>query len=150
MIKKEQVVQLVLDACPSFRETLSNSKDRDLLYVVAGDLARHLLELYRVGKAEEFIAVAKMIEQLHLDGDPYVNELATIGFLEGIQNGWANNGEDPETFFQFLLPESRKRWKALNNFWQGKTREFKDELHNHASDATSESAPDAASSSHQG
>jgi hypothetical protein len=66
--------------------------------------------------------VARVIERLHVEGDPYVREAATIGLLEGIQNVWGNNGVDPELFFPFLLPESVRWWKSLNKFWNGESK----------------------------
>lgn len=119
MIKQEQVMPLILKACPSFQESWEKSDNKDLLYVVMGDLACHLLSLYRDNRTEEFPAVCELVERFHLEGDSYVRELATIGFLEGIQNVWGNNDADPEDFCKFLLPESRKWWKELNDFWAG-------------------------------
>jgi hypothetical protein len=46
---------LILEACPSFQETWDKSDDQDLLYVVMGDLARHLLTLYRSDRTDEFV-----------------------------------------------------------------------------------------------
>lgn len=111
---------LVLEACPSFRETWEGSDDQDLLYVAMGDLARHLLKLYQAGHTDEFGPLCQAIERLHLDGDAYVKELATIGILEAIQNVWGHTDTDPEEFHKFLLPESRRWWKELNEFWAGK------------------------------
>jgi len=121
---------MILEACPSFRETWDTSPDKDLLYVVVGNLARHLLTLYRAGQTDEFKPVCETVERLHVEGDDYVRELATIGFLEGVQNVWANNGADPEDFYPFLLPESRKWWKELNDFWAGKIPRVGAGLHN--------------------
>jgi hypothetical protein len=121
MIKQDQVISLVLESCPSFRSTWEHSNDQDLLYVVMGDLARHLLVQFRDKQTDEFKPLCSIIERLHIEGDPYVRELATIGFLEGIQNVWSNSNEDPEQFCKFLLPESQKWWKELNDFWEGKT-----------------------------
>jgi hypothetical protein len=63
-----------------------------------------------------------VIERLHVEGDSYVREAATIGLLESIQNQWGNNGVDPENFFPFLLPESARWWKSLNKFWTGESK----------------------------
>jgi hypothetical protein len=90
--------------------------------VALGGFARHLLDLFRAGKTEVFPSVAQVIERLHVEGDPYVREAATIGLLEGIQNAWANNNADPEVFFPFLLPESARWWKSLNKFWSGESK----------------------------
>lgn len=130
MIKQEQVMPLILESCPSFQETWDKSDDQDLLYVVMGDLARHLLSLYRDKQTEEFAPLCQVIERLHTDGDGFVRELATIGFLEGIQNVWGNNDADPEGFRSFLLAESRKWWEELNDFWAGKIPYVGAGLHN--------------------
>jgi len=68
-----------------------------------------------------FPAVARVIERLHVEGDGYVREAATIGLLEGIQNAWSNNTVDPESFVPHLLPESLRRWRSLNDFWSGES-----------------------------
>lgn len=59
---------------------------------------------------------------LHVEGDDYVREAATIGLLEGIQNDWGNHLVDPELFAIHLLPESRQYWDELNAFWRGGKR----------------------------
>jgi hypothetical protein len=129
MIKQEQVIPLILEACPSFQGTWDKLDNQDLLYVVMSDLARHLLLLYRDKRTEEFGPLCKVIECLHTNGDGFVRELVTIGFLEGIQNSWSNNGTDPEGFCKFLLPESRKCWKELHDFWAGKIPYMGADLH---------------------
>lgn len=135
MIKREQVIPMILEACPSFRQVFCQSDDKDLPYVVMGHLAQHLLDMHRAGQTREFGALCELIERLHTDGDLYVKELATIGLLEGIQNVWANNGEDPEHFCRFLLPESRKWWKDLKDFWQGKIKHVGNGVHNQQIDS---------------
>lgn len=130
MITSDQVMSKILEACPSFQETWDTSDDQELLYVVMGDLAHHILKLHRTGRTEEFVPLGAVIEQLHVNGDGYVRELATIGLLEGIQNVWGNSNADPEDFYPFLLPESRKWWKELNDFWAGKIPHVGAGLHN--------------------
>lgn len=120
MIEKQQITSLLLEACPSFKKTYEAFDDKDLNYAVAGELAHHLLDLYKNNKTEEFSKLARLIEEFHTKGDSYVKEYATIGILEDIQNVWGNNKTDPEKFAVFLLPVSLKYWKSLNNFWDGK------------------------------
>ena len=121
---------MILTACPSFQEMWDKSEDKELLYVVMGDLARHLLTLYETGRAEEFGPLCEVIEKLHTNGDGFVRELATIGILEAIQNVWSCTATNPEGFCRFLLPESRKWWKELNDFWAGKIPYVGAGLHN--------------------
>lgn len=125
MIAKPQVIPMLLEACPSFRpvwEQHLSENGEEILYVALGDFARHLLELFQTHKTEAFPGVARVIERLHVEGDPYVREAATIGLLEGVQNVWGNNNVDPELFLPFLLPESARWWKSLNKFWSGESR----------------------------
>ena len=130
MITKDQIISIVLKACPSFKGVYDSSDNQDLLYVVMGDLADHLLSLYKENKTEEFNELSKVIEAMHIDGDGYVKELATIGFLESIQNVWSNNGVDPKKFTKYLRPESKKWWDELNDFWEGKISSVGEGLHN--------------------
>src|SRR5262245_37547215 len=116
MISKDQVIPVLMEACPSYRLP---AEDADLLYVTLGDFARHLLQLQRQGRTAEFSSVARAIERLHVEGDHSVREVATIGLLEGIQNVWGN---EAESFVQHLLPVSAKWWQSLNDFWSGKSK----------------------------
>jgi len=119
VISKDQVMPLLMEACPSYRTPL---EDQDLLYVALGAFARHLLQLQQQSRAQEFPTVARAIERLHVEGDHYVREAATIGLLEGIQNVWGNEGTDPERFVRHLHPVSAKWWQSLNDFWNGKSK----------------------------
>lgn len=65
------------------------------------------------GKTETFPKIFEVVEQWHIEGDSYVQEAATIGFLEALQN----INTEPEHFRQFLGPESEKWWDKLNRFW---------------------------------
>jgi hypothetical protein len=123
-ITKEQVMPLLLEACPSFTERWEEHRafydDEDLLYIDLGEFAHHLVKLHKTNQTGEFPAVFDVIERLHLDGDDYVREAATIGMLEGIQNVAGNLDVDPEVFAPYLKPESAKWWRQLNDFWDGK------------------------------
>lgn len=118
VISKDQVMLLLIEACPSFR---SPSDDQDLLYVTLGDFARHLLQLQQQGRTYEFPEIARVIERLHIEGDHDVRDAVTIGLLEGIQNVWSNDGTDPELFVRHLLPVSARWWQSLNDFWSGRS-----------------------------
>jgi len=124
MITKEQVMPLLLDACPSFSKRWEEHRafyeDEELLYIDLGEFAHHLVELQKGHRTEEFPAVFRIIERLHLEGDPYVKEAATIGLLEGLQNVSGNHGLEPEDFVRYLGPASAKRWRKLNDFWDAK------------------------------
>jgi hypothetical protein len=115
MITRDQIVQTLTDTFPRFTP---ESADVDLPYVVLGDFARFLLGIHESGDEKQLARAAEVIERLHIEGDSYVKEAATIGLLEGIQNTWGHSGADPEAFARRLLPESRRWWDSLNKFWQ--------------------------------
>jgi hypothetical protein len=124
VIAKDEVMPLLLQACPSFVEpwkaySAEPTYEEGLLYIDLGEFAHHLVELMRAGPTSEFAAVFDVVERLHLDGDAYVKEAATIGLLEGIQNVAGNTGVDPERFVPHLKAESAKWWAELDGFWGG-------------------------------
>jgi hypothetical protein len=124
MITKDEVMPLFLAACRSFVpawETYRGSNpDEGLLYVDTSELAHHMVDLIKSNQTSEFPALFEIIERLHVEGDDYVKELATIGILESLQNIASNNGVDPESFVPWLGVESRRWWRQLNDFWQAK------------------------------
>jgi hypothetical protein len=124
MITKEQVMPLLLNACPSFSKKWEAHRafyeEEKLLYADLGEFAHHLVELQQSSCTQEFPAVFEIIESMHLEGDHYVKEAATIGMLESIQNVAGNSGVEPEEFLQYLKPESIRWWRQLNDFWDAK------------------------------
>src|SRR4051812_26644380 len=120
MITKEQVMPLLLEACPSFtekwKEHSADWQEENLLYIDLAEFNRHLIELHKSKQIDEFPAVFDVVEKLHIEGDDYVKGAATIGLLEGIQNiaSHTETGIDAEEFVQYLKPESAKWWHQLN------------------------------------
>jgi hypothetical protein len=115
---------MLLAACPSFERPWDEyvndpTYDEELLYIHLAEFASHLVSLQKAGDTAEFDAVFSVTEDLHINGEPYVREAATIGLLEGIQNIGSNRDLDPESFVSYLKPESMKWWKKLNAFWSG-------------------------------
>ncbi len=104
MIEQNQIMPLLLRACPSFEEDwstfLAEHGDEPLLYVSAGDFARHLLSLYRAGRVQELLPVVDAIERMHYEGSHWVKEFATIGILEAVQNAWAQDSAGLKEFGQ--------------------------------------------------
>jgi hypothetical protein len=126
-ITKYEVIPLILDACPSYLEKwnkyLAESDDEyeeGLLYLAVADFVRHFVELLSNNQREEFENIFEVIEKLHLQGDNYVKELATIGFLEDIKHSLINP-DDTGLIKKYLRPESLKWWDNLDDFWCGKT-----------------------------
>ena len=116
MICQEDIVSTLIATFPAF---VPDSDAVDLPYVVLGDFAEFVIDVYESGDETERMKAIQLIELLHIDGDPSVREAATIGLLEGIQNTWRRRGAIPHGFEASLLPESRRWWDSLNRFWSG-------------------------------
>ena len=121
MIGKDQMMDVLLAACPTFepswREFIQEWQDEPVelpLYVALADFARHVKSMLELGDTESFPNIFQAIEHLHVDGDAYVREAATIGILESLQNA-----KNPELFRPYLRSESEKWWNKLNRFWDG-------------------------------
>ena len=127
MIQKQEVMDLFLSACPSYKErwleyvrdSYDDGEER-LLYVDIGDFTSHIVDLYQEKMLNEFPCIFKVVENLHTNGDSYVKEAATIGFLESLQNHSSHVELDPEVFVCYLHPVSLRWWDALNRFRSGK------------------------------
>lgn len=130
MITPDQVMPLLLKACPSFTDTWLSIEEENkddsvpagrLLYLDAGDFVRHLAGLKGAGTTDEFNAVFDVIERLVVEGDDYVSNLGVIGFIEGFQMHTVTSfGLDPEIHFRpHLRPISHAWWIRVNRFWAG-------------------------------
>jgi hypothetical protein len=128
-ISKQEVMNLLLEACPSYKnrwlqyykENYDNG-DEQLLYIDLTDFAYHFIDLFKHKQIREFPRIFEVIELLHTDGDDFVKEAATIGLLEDIQNLALGEDINPDVFKQYLKSETLKWWNNLDDFWNGKTK----------------------------
>jgi hypothetical protein len=135
LITKDHMFGSLLEACPSFepvwrefaQEAERRPDEEPLYYILLGDLARHLVQRLKVGVVDEFPGVFQVVEDWHVLGDPYVQEAATIGLLEGIQHSATHEGIDPQAFAPWLLPQSRNWWSKLNRFCDGDAQALRDD-----------------------
>lgn len=123
---------LVLAAVPSFQQKWDRDVREDwadegspggrLGYLDAGEVARHAVDLLATGQRDEVVALLAVVERLHLEGDEYVRELATIGYLEDLQNALdRHRALTYDEMLPLLGVESRKWWHAVERFWTGKS-----------------------------
>lgn len=114
-IAADEVMPLVLAASPSFTHIWDPEENLDqgrrLLYIDVADFVRHVSRLVEAGEVSESPAIAELIERLHIEGDHFVRELATVGLLESF------HPESP--FVAWLLPKSRRWWDRLERIWNG-------------------------------
>jgi hypothetical protein len=126
VIAKDHMMGVLLDACPAFapqweafRDEWREEADDLPLYLVLADFARHLIGMVERGETAGLPAVFAAVERLHVEGEHYVREAATVGLLEGLQNlNLHPNGTDPEQFRPYLGPESARWWDKLYRFWE--------------------------------
>lgn len=124
MISRGEMMTPILAACPSFRplwhDFLNEWKDdkNPPEYLAIADLVRHVIELYTKGDVASVQKVFDVVERWHIEGDAYVKEAATIGFIEDIQNTNLHSTTSPTDFEKFLGVESRKWWLRVHEFWE--------------------------------
>jgi hypothetical protein len=125
MIRREQVIGRLLEACPSYHARWEAYRqgpefDAALLYVHLGDFADHVVDLLARDARADLAAITQALERLHLEGDDHVKEAATIGLLEGIQNVAGHRKVSTEGLEAALGAETRRWWRSLDAFWSGK------------------------------
>ena len=96
------------------------------LYIALGELAEHLIQRLRGDDIDGFDKVFETVESWHTDGDAYVSEAASVGFLESLQGQLGGNdrhrsvdGVRASDFEPYFGPETRKWWAKFYRFWEG-------------------------------
>jgi hypothetical protein len=125
MIRADEVMALLLAACPSYvarwrAYRAEPAFDAAELRLHLGDFADHVVDRLEGGEGDELPALCRVVEWLHVDGDDDVKEAATIGLLEGIQNVAGHRGVPTAGLEAALGPETRRWWRSLDEFWSGK------------------------------
>lgn len=118
-VEQQQIMLHLIKACPSYRRPMERFKRRthtQLVYVLLGEFARHLLKLQKNSDTSEFPAVADAIELLYLRGSDYVKTAITGGLLEMIQLHWRIDNIDPEQFAQYLKPVGKRFWNYIKQY----------------------------------
>jgi hypothetical protein len=123
MITRVEMIPVLLEVFPELKpeweEFRSEWKGEGLpLYLFFGDVALKVIELHANGFTNRLDEIFRAVERWHTEGDSYVRNAATIGFLEDLQNSGLHKTTQPEDFRSYLLPESEKWWNKLNQFWE--------------------------------
>jgi hypothetical protein len=128
MIARDAMFEPMLIACPSFGPAWTDflsewqgddpTASREMpLYLALNALARHLGHLLQAGDTRTFAATFQVVERWHIEGDAYVQNAATVGLLEDLQNPANTGSKSPAEFVQWLGPETLRGWRALERFW---------------------------------
>jgi hypothetical protein len=123
VIAKDQMMEPMLEACPSFRpmweqfEQEWKGEDDKPLYLALAALAHHLIAMLELDEVATLTGAFAVVERWHVEGDDFVREAATVGLLEDLQNDGLHRSTTPKQFESFLLPESLKWWSKVDRFW---------------------------------
>lgn len=120
----DEVNNILLNEFPGFSV---DADDLDLPYIVASYFTKYILEAYLNDDKKTYSNGLNFIETLHLSSVHEVRELATIGYLESIQNTWPQDLLLSNIPFNDLGNESKKWWIKLNSFWNGNLQALIDE-----------------------
>jgi hypothetical protein len=120
------MMSVLVAACPSFapqwqefQDEWRNEEGDPPLYSALSEFAIHLINMLECSNTQNFPVIFETIERLHVEGEHYVREAATVGLLEDLQNfNLHKNGTDPEQFYQYLGPISARWWEKLHRFWR--------------------------------
>lgn len=74
-----------------------------------------------------FSDIFAVVECWHTEGDDYVKQAATIGFLESLQNLSGGNDRQIATIEPWLGLETRRWWDKLDRFWDGDVVALRDD-----------------------
>ena len=110
-----------------FPDFVIDEVDKELPYCVAGSFAHYLLDAYNNNFIETLELAGNFIENLYAHKDDKIDNLATVGYLEAIQNVWSNNSINPEEMVKYFGCTSQKWWTKLNRFWNGDVNALNDD-----------------------
>lgn len=115
----EDVNEILLKEFPDFKV---DEDDLELPYIVAGLFTEFVLEAFNRNDKSTYLGGLKFIEALHLSDSHKVRELATVGYLESIQNTWPSELLKINIPYNDLGIESKKWWDELNLFWNNEIK----------------------------
>jgi hypothetical protein len=124
MIQKSDMFEPLLAVYPEFRTQhdafmteWADDPEGPPNYLLLADLARECSLLLSTHRRNEVTKIFGVVENWLLNGDHYVQEAATIGFLENIQSINFHEGTAPDDFLPFCGPEAQFWWGKVARFW---------------------------------
>lgn len=133
LLTRANMFEPLLEADPSFQPRWAAflaewHDDADPpLYIALSSLAEHVLDRLKNKDTQNFDDIFAVVERWHLEGDNYVAEAASIGFLESIQNQSGGNNRNGVTVERWLGPETLRWWIKLDRFWEGEAGALQNE-----------------------
>jgi hypothetical protein len=122
-IEYNNVSKILIKKFPDIiKDALWLDEDDEILeYLAAGDFAKYIVKNINENNIEKLKECFEFIELLHICGTKKTKELATVGYLEDLQNITGGNDtiEKYKIIYDFLGIESKKWWDKLNDYWNG-------------------------------
>ena len=122
-IEFDNVSKILLNKFPDIIEdALWLDGNKIIEYQIASDFARYIIKNIDNNNIEKIKKCFEFIELLHIKGTKKTKELATVGYLEDLQNFTGGNEtiDKYKIIYDFLGVESKKQWDKLNDLWNGK------------------------------
>jgi hypothetical protein len=123
MITQDQVIPLLLAACPGFepawREHLEwwEGEERGVFNDISA-FAEYIIDCQIAGNTGDFEAAFVAIKRILNEGDENARAAASIGALESIQVQSTHQAFGPTAFLPWLGPKSREAWDAIEAVWE--------------------------------
>lgn len=112
------VLQADLTFVPIWKAFVEQWHDEELpTYLALSELAVHLVQKLESGQTDNLCAVFGAVENWITAGDTYVREAAIVGLVEDLQNRNLYSSCNPSDFHRWLMPETARAWKKVENFW---------------------------------
>jgi [ribosomal protein S5]-alanine N-acetyltransferase len=123
VIRKQDVMPLLLAACPGFapmwRAHLEYWEGEERgIFNDTGEFARYLVESYAKRQTDDLGAAFTTLERIIREGDDEARGAATVGVLESVQTLASHEPSGPSVFLKWLGPLSRRAWTEIEAQWE--------------------------------
>jgi hypothetical protein len=125
MIQQSQVIELLLKACPASQRCWDEHREwwgaEDAgNYNDIAVFAHFAVDSFASGETDGLPALFGAIECVLTDGDERARQLASVGFLESVQNITSHRSFGYAAFVPWLGTNSIIAWRSLEKLWEGK------------------------------
>jgi hypothetical protein len=123
MIRKDEMIPMLLDACPGFRPRWEEhvaywEGEAAGVYIDLSEFVQYLMAAYEEGHTSALESAFDLLERFLVDGDSSVQEYAALGFIETLQNAALHQRHTEKVFVPFLKTHSLREWKAIEQGWE--------------------------------
>jgi hypothetical protein len=123
-LSKTEVIPELLQECPEFQAAWNDHVaywhgEPAGDYNDASAIVHELIDSFESGRTDCFPRFFAFVERLILEGDPEVQNLAVVGYLETLQTAASWRDYGPEKFVQWMQPQSRRWWYEIYKWWEG-------------------------------